>query len=696
MNGHLKIPENHPTLDLNIVGKSIHIPLTTENQALIATVNLNFNGRYRLQEREPQNFRVSQNHQLNISCFSFAEANKMALMLTAKRKAEVDAAEAEAAAEKLHRDNGDVFECQCCFEEFTISKITHCDGDVMHYFCLECAKRNANNEIGNLRYKLICMSGDVCAASFSRNERHRFLDENTLKALDRIQLQAEVKEAGVDIIWCPFCDFGATCPPVYIDKEFRCRNTDCEKVSCRNCKVESHVPLSCDEWKKENQISERHVLEEACTAALLKQCPKCHVQIIKDHGCNRLTCPCGGVMCDFCGKDITGIGYGHFKRNDGTNESGNKCPTFDDSDARRRDAVKTAEADALKEVRARNPDLNSDALKLNFHDDAPSVLAKNDIRQEEFLAEVIRIRAAAERRPAIIPPPVAEAKHPIRLVGPDGYHGGLGIQHQRALVPPFHPGVAPIVHLPEHHQNRHRPRPIIPPVTLPPVQFAANPAIREGFAVSREPAYQHPSHLPAYGPVAFPDLYPRHFIEQTPGPQYPYFQEQIFPEEVIKDEVQRYEDQLQLYNEFNEFVQNRIQRYKKPVEDQVRGYAKPVEDQARRYKEFGEDQHRRFETLSENQTRRHKKPAENQVRRHEEPVEDEVRKYREFGEDRHRRFENLLEDSTLRHKKSAKDQVRKYEKAAQDQVRSHRQSAEDRHRRFEDPLAEQTRRHREI
>ena len=46
-------------------------------------------------------------------------------------------------------------------------------------------------------------------------------------------------------VTCPFCDYGAILEDEN-DKEFRCQNKECEKVSCRACRVESHIPLSCE------------------------------------------------------------------------------------------------------------------------------------------------------------------------------------------------------------------------------------------------------------------------------------------------------------------------------------------------------------------------------------------------------------------------------------------------------------------
>lgn len=432
-------------------------------------------------------------------------------MLTAKRKAEADAVEAEAAMEKLHRDNGEIFECQCCFEEFTMNKITYCDGDTMHYFCLDCAKRNADNEIGNMRHKLTCMSGDVCTASFSGNERRRFLDEKTLLALDRIELQAAIKEAGVEIVWCPFCEFGASCPPVSIDKEFRCQGTDCGKVSCRICQNESHTPFTCDEWKRETQTNEQHILEEARTAALLKKCPKCNVPIIKEDGCNRLRCPCGGIMCDYCGKEITSTGYSHFRNDYGDKEDDQKCPADDDFDTRRRNAVKTAETDALKEARARNPDLDLEALRTKFPDDAPSA---KDHRRREARAEVARLRAIVRERGAEFrahhPFMQRPAQAPAAPAVPLPQNHQIQQPHQSVFGPP------------QHHQTHQTNQPVVPPQyhqihqthqsEVPPPglyqprqthQFTAPSVGIQPNRLGVNPAHFYSPHLPAYGAMMF-------------------------------------------------------------------------------------------------------------------------------------------------------------------------------------------------
>ena len=268
---------------------------------------------------------------------------------------------------------GDVMECQCCFDDLPIYMTTHCDGDEPHFFCLECAKRQADAEVGQSRYKITCMDGSGCKAEFSNEQKERFLDDKTRETLARLQQQAELREAGLeDLEQCPFCDYAAIYPPVKVNRVFRCANPECEKASCRLCKAADHLPRTCEEQKKEDGVSERHLLEEAMTKAILKACPKCKVPLLKDGGCNKMVCSrCRCAVCDYCGKDITKDAYNHF---DGgstvmtalVGAPTQKCPLSDDDVQRNRELLTKAEQKTVAEIRAENPNLTEEDLKIKF------------------------------------------------------------------------------------------------------------------------------------------------------------------------------------------------------------------------------------------------------------------------------------------------------------------------------------------
>lgn len=96
-----------------------------------------------------------------------------------------------------------------------------------HLFCLDCARRNAEHEVGRGQYKLLCMTG--CKAEFPRSEVPRFLDEKTSAALAKYEQEEMLRLAQLEnLTKCPFCDYAAICAPVEEDKEFRCDNPDCK------------------------------------------------------------------------------------------------------------------------------------------------------------------------------------------------------------------------------------------------------------------------------------------------------------------------------------------------------------------------------------------------------------------------------------------------------------------------------------
>ena len=43
-----------------------------------------------------------------------------------------------------------------------------------------------------------------------------------------------------------------------------------------------------------------------------KKCPGCKTKILREYGCNKMTCSCGTKFCWLCLKNITQEGYNHF------------------------------------------------------------------------------------------------------------------------------------------------------------------------------------------------------------------------------------------------------------------------------------------------------------------------------------------------------------------------------------------------
>ena len=96
-----------------------------------------------------------------------------------------------------------------------------------------------------------------------------------------------------------------------------------------------------------------------------------------------------------CSKTITN-GYGHF---DDTHRGGGKgnCPLFDNTDQRHEDEVKNAEKAALAKIRAENPDIADEDLKIQL-----SETVKQD-EQKRLHAAAARPMPGWARRPPLPP-----------------------------------------------------------------------------------------------------------------------------------------------------------------------------------------------------------------------------------------------------------------------------------------------------
>ncbi|KKZ60474.1 hypothetical protein EMCG_00761 [[Emmonsia] crescens] len=292
------------------------------------------------------------------------------------RRREKELAKLEAQNEATCIAQGNVMECQCCYADIPINRMIPCTGESIHFFCKECVKSTAKTQIGVLKYEVKCMDMSGCSASFDKQILAKVLGESLMGKLEQLQQRDEIAKAELEGLHdCPFCDFKAICPPVEVDREFRCQYPGCRKVSCRLCGLESHIPKTCEQ-ANDKKTPARQKIEEAMSEALIRTCPnpKCKVKIVKEDGCNKMMCvKCRSVMCYVCKKDITAEGYKHFGK------PPKRCPVHDPkSNARHFEEVSSAHKKAIEEVMKVNPQLNLEELaveapKKEHH--TPSTLA---------------------------------------------------------------------------------------------------------------------------------------------------------------------------------------------------------------------------------------------------------------------------------------------------------------------------------
>lgn len=309
-----------------------------------------------------------------------ARAAKHRLKTQYDRADEIERAEKE--NEETARAMGAVDDCACCFAEYPLNRMVHCNNEAsIHFFCKTCAKTNAETEVGQGKYVLVCMSMDGCSAGFARDQRDLFMDSKLKIALERIETEHNLRMAGIENLEsCPFCPYAAEYPPIADNKIFRCVHPDCGLESCRLCNKVSHIPKTCQEFAKESGAdSHRRRLEDAMSEALVRRCNKCKTPFIKTDGCNKITCTkCRNIQCYICSQDCVagpnGSTYGHFNDPSRGGKEG-QCQLFDNTEQRHQEQVDAAQKEALAKIQAEYPEYTEEELKASI---AETAAAKED------------------------------------------------------------------------------------------------------------------------------------------------------------------------------------------------------------------------------------------------------------------------------------------------------------------------------
>ncbi|EUC63018.1 serine carboxypeptidase, partial [Rhizoctonia solani AG-3 Rhs1AP] len=201
--------------------------------------------------------------------------------------------------------NGTGLECGCCFGDYPFSWMIQCPD--AHLFCRDCARRSAEECIGNRKTELVCMDQSGCKLAFVESEVQRFLPETSLELWHRIKQEKEIE----------------------LD----------------------HLPKSCEEAEKDKALDGRHAIEEAMTKALMRNCPNCNQNFVKESGCNKMTCPkCGSLT----------------PQGTARNPKSKKCPLWESVEQRHAEDVKLAAEAAQEEYRRLNPEVREEDIAVEL------------------------------------------------------------------------------------------------------------------------------------------------------------------------------------------------------------------------------------------------------------------------------------------------------------------------------------------
>ncbi|EMD32740.1 hypothetical protein CERSUDRAFT_99118 [Gelatoporia subvermispora B] len=315
-------------------------------------------------------------------------------------------------------------ECGCCFTDYPFEKMIQCPE--AHLFCTDCMTTYASTLLGAHDANIVCMDQGGCKAPFPPSELQRVLSPKLLELYERVKQRKEIEAAGLEgLEECPFCEYKVVIENQE-EKLFRCENEECRAVTCRKCKKMDHLPKSCKEVEEDKKLDVKHLIEEAMTRALMRNCPKCQKSFIKEMGCNKMTCPnCQTLSCYVCRQVING--YDHFNTIPG--QAGpvdpNKCQLWDSSvEQRHNNEVSTAFKDAVEQVRREHPELTDEDLKVDLPPPPPPAPVAGPAHHHVHVA------------PHVVPPPRRQRRQraprrELRLAPPlpVGVPGGLQLPH---------------------------------------------------------------------------------------------------------------------------------------------------------------------------------------------------------------------------------------------------------------------------
>ncbi|KDQ54307.1 hypothetical protein JAAARDRAFT_38467 [Jaapia argillacea MUCL 33604] len=345
--------------------------------------------------------------------------------------------------------DGDGMECGCCFSDYPFEKLIQCPE--AHLFCTDCMTSYVSDRLGSQNANIVCMDQSGCKMRFTEGELRRFLPEKLLGLYERVKARKEIESAGLEgLEECPYCEYKVVIENPD-EKLFRCEGVDCGAVTCRACKKPDHLPKSCKEVEEDKTLDARHLIEEAMSKALMRNCPKCGKGFIKESGCNKMVCPhCATMSCYVCRNIITGYEhYGNPPPYNGRVDP-NKCQLWDPVEKRHSDEVTAARQKAMEEFKRLHPEVDEKDLQVDLPPPPPA-----------GPANVHGVPQAAMNPYARLPPGIQ-----VQLPGyPDIHHHQMAIHGQLAAMYNVNFNFNMPPHLVAHAPPP--PLPAIPPV-LPP------------------------------------------------------------------------------------------------------------------------------------------------------------------------------------------------------------------------------------
>ncbi|KAI8920391.1 hypothetical protein DFJ77DRAFT_452424 [Powellomyces hirtus] len=212
--------------------------------------------------------------------------------------------QAELEYQRVSRDCGGIVrnmkvQCGICFEGVPRTEPALTPDGCEHTYCKGCASSFVLMTVGHVPCK--CPERG-CEGVISLNLILPYVSPSEGVALQSKMLEKQLVDSGMGL-FCPNRACGNLLDLTGID-ELEAECPACMQRVCTDCMTRWHVGMTCATYQalpEGERAKEDLELYRLSTEKGWRRCPRCRVMTELAHGCNHITCRCGGEWCYQCG-----------------------------------------------------------------------------------------------------------------------------------------------------------------------------------------------------------------------------------------------------------------------------------------------------------------------------------------------------------------------------------------------------------
>ncbi|XP_064618837.1 E3 ubiquitin-protein ligase arih1-like isoform X2 [Lineus longissimus] len=187
--------------------------------------------------------------------------------------------------------------CEICFLSMPISMMSGLECG--HRFCMQCWAEYLTTKIMDEGMgQTISCAAHKCDILVDDASVMKLVTDPRVKLKYQHLITNSFVECNRLMRWCPAPDCGNAVKTAYYDsKPVTC---SCGYTFCFACGENWHDPVKCKWLRKWIKKCDDDSETSNWIAANTKECPRCHVTIEKDGGCNHMVCKNQNCKADFC------------------------------------------------------------------------------------------------------------------------------------------------------------------------------------------------------------------------------------------------------------------------------------------------------------------------------------------------------------------------------------------------------------